>query len=156
MNRGPKYAEGDCFAVPLRNGGFGVGIVARSNPKGVFLGYFFGPKRSDIPSIEELASLVPGDAALVGRCGDLGIVDGSWQILGRVVGWRRAAWPMPVFVRREEITSRSYRVVYDDADPSKLTREEQVEPGAGEGDGGPQDGLMGAGFAEKVLTKLLG
>ena len=53
-----------------------------------------------------------------------------------------------------KLTGRSYRVFYDDDDPNKLVREEQVEPGADEQ--GPKDGLMGAGFAEKALTSLLG
>jgi hypothetical protein len=39
-------------------------------------------------------------------------------------------------------------------DPNKLIREEQAAPG--EGKQGPKDGWMGAGFAEKVLTSLLG
>jgi hypothetical protein len=44
-----KYREGDWFAVPLRNGGFAVGLVARANPKAALLGYFFGPKTKGYP-----------------------------------------------------------------------------------------------------------
>jgi hypothetical protein len=61
---------------------------------------------------------------------------------------------MPVFVRYEELTGRSFRVFYDDDDPNKLIREERAAPG--EGKQGPKDGLMGTGFAAKVLTSLLG
>jgi hypothetical protein len=61
---------------------------------------------------------------------------------------------MPVLVRYEELTGRSFKVSYDDDDPNKLIREEQVVPGSDEQ--GPKDGLMGAGYAEKVLTSLLG
>jgi hypothetical protein len=60
---------------------------------------------------------------------------------------------MPVLVRYEELTGRSFRVFYHDDDPAKLLREEQIRPGAAEQ--GPKDGLMGAGFVEKVLTGAL-
>jgi len=58
-----------------------------------------------------------------------------------------------VFIRYEELSGRSFRVFYDENDPSKLVREEQVSPG--EAEQGPTDGLAGAGFVEKVLTGLL-
>lgn len=32
--------EGDWFAVPLRKGGYAVGLIAHANPDGVLLGYF--------------------------------------------------------------------------------------------------------------------
>lgn len=61
---------------------------------------------------------------------------------------------MPVFIRYEELTGRTLRVIYDDADPSHFVREEQVPPGQVEQ--GPEDDLMGAGFTEIRLTRLLG
>jgi len=51
---------------------------------------------------------------------------------------------MPVFVRYEELTGRSYTVFYDDDDPNTLVREELGPPG--ETGRGPEDGLMGAAF----------
>jgi hypothetical protein len=148
-----NYREGDWFAVPLRNGGYAVGVVARANPKAALLGYFFGPRRADVPSLEDVADLKPGDAVLVGKFGHLGLTQGKWPILGRLEDWNRGHWSVPVFVRYEELTGRSFKVFYDDADPNKLLGEEQVAPG--EGEQGPKDGLMGAGYAEKVLTSLL-
>lgn len=59
----------------------------------------------------------------------------------------------PVLVRYEELSGRSFEVFYDDEDPAKLLREEQVAPGRAEQR--PQDGLMGPGFVEKRLTALL-
>jgi hypothetical protein len=61
-----RYGEGDWFAVPLDEGGFCVGVVARANRSGVLLGYFFGPKRLDVPTLAELTALKAGDAVLVG------------------------------------------------------------------------------------------
>ena len=68
-------------------------------------------------------------------------------------GWNRRQWPTPVFVRYEELTGRSFRVFYDDNDPNKVLREERVPPG--EAEQAPKDGLMGAGFAEAALSRLL-
>lgn len=51
------YREGECFAVPLRDSGFGAGVIARANPKAAPLGYFFGPRREQAPTLEEMASL---------------------------------------------------------------------------------------------------
>ena len=148
-----NYREGDWFAVPLREGGYAVGVVARANPKAALLGYFFGPRRVDLPSLDDVADLKPDEAVLVGKFGHLGLTKGTWPILGRLEDWDRAEWSMPLFVRYEELTGLSFRVLYDD-DPNKLIREEQAAPG--EGEQGPKDGSMGEGFAEKVLTSLLG
>ena len=90
----------------------------------------------------------------LGWVGHLGLTKGTWPILGRLEDWDRSEWSMPVFVRYEELTGRSFRVFYNDDDPNKLIREEQAAPG--EGEQGSKDGSMGAGFAEKVLTSLLG
>ncbi len=148
-----KYREGDWFAVPLLDGGFAVGLIGRANPRGVLLGYFFGPMRSKVPKLEDVAGLRPDDAVLVRKFGHLGIVQGKWPLLGRLDGWNRLDWKMPVFVRYEELTGRSFRVFYDDDDPIRVLREEQVAAGGAEQ--APKDGLMGAGFAEAALTRLL-
>jgi hypothetical protein len=148
-----RYAEGDWFAVPLIGDGYAVGLVARANPKGVLLGYFFGSKRATIPSMRELGDLRAEHAILVQKFGHLGLKDGTWPVLGRVDGWDRASWPMPVFVRYEELTGRSFNVFYDPDNPNKLLRKERIAPGVVEQ--GPQDVLMGAGYAESLLTRLL-
>jgi hypothetical protein len=148
-----RYREGDWFAVPLSEGTYAVGLVARLNPKGVLLGYFFGPRRSEVPSLSKVAGLKPADAVLVQKFGHLGLTQGKWPVLGQSDGWDRADWPMPVFIRHEQITGRTLRVFYDDNDPNNFLGEEQIPPGLSEQ--GPRDGLMGAGYAEKILTKIL-
>lgn len=148
-----NYREGDWFAVPLRDRGYVVGVVARANPKAALLGYFFGPRLDEVPSLNNVHELQLADAVLVGRFGHLGLTQGKWPILGRRADWDRSAWPMPVFVRYEELTRRTFHVFYDDDDPARLLREEYITPGAAEQ--GPKDGLMGAGFVEKVLTTAL-
>jgi Immunity protein 26 len=145
-----NYREGDWFAVPLRDSGFAVGVLARANPDGVLLGYFFGPRRPGVPSLNDVDGLARDDAILIAKFGHLGLKQGKWPILGRLDDWDRTEWPMPAFVRHEELTGRTFKVFYDDNDPNKVVREQPIAAGSAEQE--PKDGLMGAGFVEKVLT----
>lgn len=146
--------EGDWFAVPLRSGGFALGIAARVHAGGQLLGYFFGPSRSEQPTLADVEGLRPSDAVLVGMFGHLGIRNGTWPVLGTTPDWDRSQWPLPVFLRHEELNGRTLEVRYDDADPSRVIDETPVEPNSEAQ--GPEDGLMGAGFVEQRLTRLLG
>jgi hypothetical protein len=145
--------EGDWFAVPLREGGFAVGVVARLSSDGVLLGYFFGPKLAKAPALAVVVDLKADDAILVARFGHLGISQGKWPTLGRVDAWERDRWPMPLFGRYEELKGRSFKVRYDENNPNKMLDREQVLPGSSEQL--PKETLLGAGAAEKVLTALL-
>lgn len=153
MARRVKYTEGDWFAVPLSDHGFARGVVARANPKGALLGYFFGPRFKALPALDTTDGLTAGGAVLVGKFGHLGLKSGTWPIIGRREQWARDAWPMPVLVRYEELTGRTFHAFYDPDDPTRLLREEEVPPGLAEQ--GPTDGLMGAGYVELVMTDLL-
>jgi len=151
----PTYREGDWFAVPLRGGGFAAVIVARAMPRmeSVLLGYFFGPRRGGVPTLDELSALSASDAVLVERFGDLGILDGTWPLVGHADTWDRGAWPTPAFGRLEELTGRAFKVIYDDGDPNRLLREERID--LSELASMPKDGLSGAGAVERILARLL-
>jgi hypothetical protein len=99
------YAEGTWFAVPLRDGGYASGLVSRMAPTGrVLLGYFFGPRRAAAPRLEDVRGLVPADAVLVQRFGDLYLIERRWPILGRYKDWQRDAWPIPLLVASSNLT----------------------------------------------------
>lgn len=147
-----NYKEGTWFAVPLcTGGGYGIGVVARAK-RTCILGYFFGPRREDIPKLEDVSLLKPDSALLAIRVGDLGLVNGEWPIIGESSSWNREDWPMPIFIRREPISLRNWLVYYADTDPSKRIKEVQ-EPND-RPDLTP-DSLSGYGAAEAKLTKLL-
>jgi hypothetical protein len=147
------YQEGEWFSVPLREGGAAVGLAARARKRGkIVLGYFFGPRRHGVPDLAELDSLRPADAVLVARFGDLALIQGEWPVLGRSPSWDRSRWPMPRFVRSEELSGRVWEVEYSDVDPNKVVAE---RPFAGDPRGLPRDELFGAGAVEIVLGKLL-
>lgn len=147
------YREGSWFAVPLKSGGHGVGVVARMGPAGrIIVAYLFGPKRDVIPALTEVEQYRPSDAVRRLRTGDLGLVNGSWRIIGNSEIWDRKVWPMPSFIRRADSLKRAWRATYSEADPGKLEREESVPY---ETVGLESDSLYGYGATELLLTKLL-
>ena len=148
------FSEGTVFGVPLRTHGVVAGLLARNGTSGILFGFFFGPRRDQLPDLESLGNLTPEDAVLVGRFGHLGLRDGRWPVLGPLPSWERSRWTMPPLLRQEPITGRAFYVSYDDGDPSRFIGEEAVaEAMVG---GCPSDGLMGADFVEIRLTRLLG
>jgi hypothetical protein len=150
-----KYSEGDVFAVPLDHpGGYGLGVIARAKGNGPALGYFFGPRRHEVPDLADVADLAVVDNVLVAKFGDLGLNRGRWPIIGALPDWRREAWPMPAFGRDELLSDRLWRVEYADDDPNSRPREFAIT--RGEFEQLPKDGLAGYGFIEERLTGLLG
>ncbi|MCL4799153.1 MAG: hypothetical protein KJ025_06170 [Burkholderiales bacterium] len=154
--RARGYGEGDILALPLPDGGYAIGIIARASRqagKGVLLGYFFGSRRASIPSIDQVASATANDAVHVCRFGDLGLIDGTWSIVGRLPEWRKEAWPNPAFVREQLVSGRLLRVVYADDDPSRVVSETEADAHAVASL--PRDGLLGAQAVASVLGQKL-
>ncbi|MDF1488273.1 hypothetical protein [Tessaracoccus caeni] len=117
-------------------------------------GYFFGPPRVEVPSLNDVGFYRPDDAVLRGKFGYLGLKDGRWPILGRLPDWDPVLWPMPRFFRGEPITGRVFESFFDEKSPSRFLGERRASPE--EAKGGASDGLMGAEYVEIKLAKLLG
>lgn len=148
---GQTYAEGDVFAVPLRDDGWALGVLARRKDA-TAVGYFFAPRMVAVSG--QVPRLMPDDLFVVKRFADLGLLEGDWPILGRLPDWDRWVWPIPDFGRVEPVTGRAWRVRYPDDDPSGRPSEEPIS--AEECERLPRDGLAGAGAVEKWLTALFG
>lgn len=147
------YREGSWFAVPLRTGGYALGVVARMRPGGrIILAYLFATKYKEVPRMDAVKGLHPGDAIRRLRVGDLGLINGEWRVVGESEGWRRDHWPMPLFVRRDDLSKRAWRESYSDSDPSKRTAEEAVPFDVADLE---DSALRGYGSVELLLTKLL-
>ncbi|MGK4000931.1 Imm26 family immunity protein [Sorangium sp. So ce1024] len=145
--------EGTWFAVPLRSRGFAIGVVARtSSGGGVLLSYFFGDVWDQPPPLSVVKHLRPDAAVRILRVGDLGILEGTWPIIGRDPDWQRTEWKAPDFVRRDELSRRAWRVTYSDRDANVVMSE---APLGYDDTGLERDAVHGSGAAEIVLTKML-
>jgi len=96
-----NYIEGDWIALPLvRRGGWGLGLIARCKAPSL-LGYFFGPRFAQPPTMADVAGLRREHALLVANLGDLGLLNGEWLVVGHHPNWNRADWPIPLFVTKD-------------------------------------------------------
>jgi hypothetical protein len=149
-----SYKEGDWFGVPLKDGGYAVGLIARKRRSGkVLFGYFFGPRRKQLSSPDELQDLTPADAILIGKFGDLSLYNGQWPIIGNAESWARNDWPMPPLVRIDEYAKKAWKVTYSEDDPSLMVQETPCH--LKEAYRFPRDRLMGSGAVEIRLMHLL-
>jgi hypothetical protein len=150
--RGLPYGEGTIFLVPLREGGFARGVIARKSARGIILfGYFFGPRLLSTDPVG-YDDLEPSKAILRVKFGDLGLVNGEWPIRGSIPNWDRLDWPMPDFVREDSLRRlKPILVRYSDADPSQVDQEYPISDPAGL----QRDFTSGYGAVEIKLTKLL-
>jgi len=146
------YQEGTWFAIPLIDGGYATGLIARLSPGGKALVYLFGPRLAQFPELDALARLQPHDALKVLRVGDMALASGRWQVLGHTQDFVHAAWPVPQFLRRIDSLRRAWRVTYADMDPSRSEREESVPYDT---EGLEADSLYGYGSTELLMTRLL-
>lgn len=148
------YKEGTVFAVPLRNGGFALGVVSRTAPRGkILFAYLFGPALDSVPSISKVQGLQPQHALRVARMGDLSLVENTWPVIGEMADWNRSEWPVPELVRRDGLARKAWLVTYADDDASRVVSEERIAYAAASEF--ERDGLLGAGAVEILMTKLL-
>lgn len=148
------YKEGSWFAVPLEDSGYALGLVTRAAPAGkVLFGYFFGPRRIQVPELSEVAELLPEDAVLRRMFGDLGLINGDWPVIGESEDWNRDAWPQPLLVRKNTITGQFSLIEYSEDDPNHEIA--MYECPAGAVQEYPEDGLSGYIAVQIRLTRLL-
>jgi hypothetical protein len=152
------YQEGQWFAVPLCDGGYAVGILVRgsSRTRGG-LGYFFGPRSTNLPDSSDLASYHPEEAILIAWFGGLGLAEGNWPLIESDRTFRRPDWPVPSFKRISPLApEKGWLVEYDQNDDGVGHVIKETVRDAGELTGLPRDSQFGAGAIEIELTKLLG
>lgn len=157
-NKMPKhlirnYEEGDAFVLPIKNGGYVIGIAARVALNGGYvLTYFFGPRRQTPPMLSELVGFSPSAALTVARCSDLGLVTGEWQVIGHLPNWNREDWPIPKFIRRHPTNEWAYLVEYVHDRKLKEHSAVRCDPNI---TGYPEDGAWGYVYAQNKLDLLL-
>lgn len=151
--RKQHYEEGDWFAVPLQGGGYALGLIARMKPNSSgLLGYFFGPRYSEIPKLAAAAQLHSTDAIERLIFGDLDLLERNWPVLGALPGWNRQQWPLPSFAGRDLVSGRPHIRTYDE-DSLEMVSERWVRDA--DIAGLPQDGLFGAGAVVSRLSRVI-
>jgi hypothetical protein len=147
------YTEGDWIAVPLPQGGWAAGIIARVQAGHILLGYFFGVAFQQIPGVDEVSNFTPSQAILIRRFGDLGIRQQRWKIIGRSEVWDRQLWPMTAFVHYDLVNGRPYKREYSDRGGGIFVKETACDEMTAKPL--PEDGLWGARALEIRLGKAL-
>lgn len=93
----PVAIEGALFQIPLRSGGYGIGLVARTSRIGLMLSYGFDRIYDVTPSIDQLQDLQPTDACNTQVLSDAAVTKKRWNVIGPLRCFQRAAWPNPPF-----------------------------------------------------------
>jgi hypothetical protein len=152
-----KYNEGQWFGIPLRQGGYALGIIVRGSYKTKGgLGYFFGPKYARIPDENDTIEKKKDDAVLISWFGDLGIINGNWPLIGSSHQFSRDEWPIPIFGREISlIPNRGMIIEYEDNPKGEWRVQKETPVDLKEITGLPVDGFLGGGVIEIKLTKLL-
>jgi hypothetical protein len=152
------YSEGQWFAIPLKKGGYAIGIITRGEYKTKGgLGYFFGPKYNDIPSGEETFLKNSNNAIFIGIFGDLGIIRGEWPLIENGKPFIRKDWPVPLFHRISPLQPEVAYVVEYAQESFVMYRpiRERVVQVTKEVTSMPKDSVYGYGAVEIKLTRLL-
>lgn len=147
-----NYREGDRFSVPLKPDGYATGMIARVGKAGVLFGYFFGPALEQ-PALPQESGMTGSDAILIGRFGDLDLLNSRWVNHGPSAHWDRDDWPLVPLVREYSLLGKRTLCLYESDDPSSLPRE--VPLSLEEATEAPNDALMGAGAVERRLSRML-
>ncbi len=145
------YTEGSVFFVPLKDGTYARGVVTRSSKRGkVLFGYFFGPKLHSTEHAS-MSDLTPSKAISILEYGDLGLINGEWKICGKLPDWNRDEWPIPLYVRKSDLSKKAWIVQYSDLDPLQVVKETRTDYDSDL----PPASLYGYGAVEIHLSKRL-
>jgi hypothetical protein len=146
------YQEGTWFAIPLRDGGYGSGLVARKAKRSkIIVSYLFGPKYLFIPGLPEVSNKNHESSLQIIMVSSLKLMNGEWPIIGTTPEWKRDLWPMPKFLLNHGSSGISV-AKYPEDDPGAAPVYEQA---TSEDMKLSPDSLYGAGAAEILLTSLL-
>jgi hypothetical protein len=144
---------GTWFLVPIVEGVFALGLVARRSHRGALFGYFF--RTTATSPKEALQSPLPsrGQHVLCGRFADVGLQSGEWPILHRDSAFNPDEWPMPPFVRKDDATGT---VMVSEYDPETFRCVKEVRGDESALASLPYDRMMGHVAVAKRLRGLLG
>lgn len=112
---GRDAPPGTWFALPLEDGRWAVGLVARSSPGFSYgLLYAFGPARQTRPGAAEVAGLTAADADFVAQCELGALAEAQWPVIHADHPFGPAVWPTLRVVRRALGANRLFELEWVD------------------------------------------
>lgn len=144
-----KYKPGDLFLVPLRSGGFGIGIIVRIN-KSVILGFFWKKKFDTHPENINMSELEKSNVFWIKQFGSAGLDTGSWKTVGHYPSFNQKEWEVPRFLRKISPFGK-YVILYND----DLEEIECMKADDSFIEDLPIDGVAGYGSIEISLSEYL-
>lgn len=151
--RKSQLRPGDVFLVPLDKGSSAVGIVFRTNGRGIVFGQFFHRRFADDVVASGEFSLPSVGSILIAKFGDKFLAEGRWPVVGRVRNWRDERFPLPRFLRIDQAGRYGFIAEYDEKSFECLGEERVPIETVDQSDFVP-DRLLGASVVEAKLLKL--
>ena len=148
-----QLRSGDVFLVPLDEGSSAVGVVFRTNGRGIVFGHFFHSRFAEEVVSSGKFSLPSVDSILRAKFGDKFLVEGRWPVVGRVRNWRDEKFPLPRFLRIDQAGRYAFISEYDE-NSFECLREEKVPIDTITQRDLVPDRLLGASVVEAKLLKL--
>jgi Immunity protein 26 len=110
--------EGNLFLVPLGNGSYSLGLIARLKEEtGSVLGFFFNAVHNPVTSVDHLLQQKPQDAIAVMKFGYGALRDNVWKVIGPLSSWKREDWEVTTFSYSNDILKKFEKREYDSNDP---------------------------------------
>jgi hypothetical protein len=141
---------GKLFVVPLKNGGYSVGLVARQE-KNILLGYFFDTYFLEQPSKIESFVVDKNNVCLICLFGILGLKNNEWTVIGDLSNWDKNEWSVPIFKQKDLLLDIYYAITYDD-DLNEVSRVKISKENAKTLF---KSGIHGSGVVESILSDKL-
>lgn len=106
--------NGDLFVVTRGDRQIALGLVARGGRRLSKLGYFFRIELYNNVGDAANLTLESGQSVWVAMFGHMHIFRGKWPIIGKLKGFSREDWPMPVFAHHHDGFNIDYIRTYDE------------------------------------------
>jgi hypothetical protein len=106
-----KFHVGDWCGIPMPENRWVTGRIVH-HQDALIVGYFFGPRRDELPAVEDLKDLSPARADEIRIVSDLGLQNGDWPVLGGHDDFKSSTWIVPAFGKRDWVENRYWRIVY--------------------------------------------
>lgn len=148
-----QLRPGDVFLVPMESDSPAVGVVVRTNAKGIVFGHFFLQRFAVEVVPAGGFDLGKEQPVLTAKFGDKFLVEGKWPVVGRVTGWRDENFPLPRFSRADAAGAFGFITEYDEHSFECLSEIRVPIDELEQADLVP-DRLLGAAVVEASLVKL--